>query len=111
MSTAKFEVKKSPKDDQFYFHLKAGNGEITLSSEGYVAKQGCLNGIAAVKKNAPHDEQYERKDQPANYRFNLKAGNGEIIGTSQGYTTAAAREAGIASVKKDAPDAPIVDLT
>ena len=111
MSTAKFEVFKSPKNDQFYFHLKAGNGKITLSSEGYTTKQACLNGIASVKKNAPDNKQYERSDKPENYRFNLKAGNGEIIGRSEGYTTAAAREDGIESVKRDAPDAPIVDLT
>jgi uncharacterized protein YegP (UPF0339 family) len=54
-----FEIKKA-KDGQFYFHLKAGNGQIILSSELYEAKSSAENGIASVKKNAPqavvHDE-------------------------------------------------------
>ncbi len=41
------------KRGEFRFHLKARNGEIILSSEGYTAKQGCLHGIESVKTNAP----------------------------------------------------------
>lgn len=48
----KFEVKKQ-KDGQFYFVLKAGNGEIIARSEAYKAKSGCMNGIESVRKNAP----------------------------------------------------------
>jgi len=57
--------------------------EIILSSEGYVTKQGCVNGITSVKTNAPYDNRYERKDGLSNYTFNLKASNGEIIGRSE----------------------------
>jgi len=39
-------------DEQFYWHLKAPNGEIICQSEGYVAKQGAQKGIAAVKEYA-----------------------------------------------------------
>lgn len=48
----KFEIFKAT-NGQFYFRLKAGNGEIIAFSEGYVTKQGALNGIASVKANAP----------------------------------------------------------
>ena len=41
------------KNDQYYFNLKAANGEIICQSEGYVSKQGAENGIASVKENAP----------------------------------------------------------
>ena len=37
----------------FKFDLKAGNGEVIATSEGYKAKASCENGIASVKKNAP----------------------------------------------------------
>jgi uncharacterized protein len=111
MSTPTFELLKSSKNSQFYFHLLAGNGEITLRSELYPAKQSCENGIASVKQNAPDDRQYERKNNNGSYTFNLKAGNGKIIGNSESYTSAAARDAGIESVKKEAPNAPIADLT
>ena len=47
----KFEVYQDKKGE-FRFRLKAKNGEIILTGEGYKAKAGCLNGIASIKKNA-----------------------------------------------------------
>lgn len=35
------------------FRLRMPNGEIIVYSEGYRSKDGCKNGIAAVKWNAP----------------------------------------------------------
>lgn len=96
---------------QIYFRLRAGNGEIILSSEGYKSTQTCSEGINSVKRNAPYDERYKRKDSFMNYRFNLVAANGETIGTSEGYQTTTAREDGVAAVKRTAPDAPIEDTT
>lgn len=51
----KFEV-YTDKKGEFRFRLKARNGEIIATSEGYVTKQSCLNGIESVKKNAPEAE-------------------------------------------------------
>lgn len=36
----------------FYWNLKAPNHEIICQSEGYVSKQGALNGIAANQRYA-----------------------------------------------------------
>ncbi len=47
----KFEI-YSDKAGAFRFRLKAKNGEIILSSEGYTAKTSCKNGIDSVIKNA-----------------------------------------------------------
>jgi len=110
MENPKFQVFKGT-NQQFYYHLKARNGEKILSGEGYTTKQACLNGIASVKANAPYDSRYDRRDGTYNYTFNLKAANGEIIGRSESYTTAYNRNAGIEAVKKDAPGAPTEDLT
>ncbi|MDR0794222.1 MAG: YegP family protein [Chitinophagaceae bacterium] len=107
----KFVITKRT-NGEFQFNLKAGNGQIILTSEGYVAKAGCENGIASVKKNAHDDKRYDRKTSSnSKHYFNLKAGNGEIIGTSQMYESIAARDNGIASVKTNAPDAAIEDET
>lgn len=107
----KFEMYKD-KRDEFRFRLKASNGQNILASEGYKAKSGCTNGIESVKKNAPDDGRYERKETKAGkYMFNLKAGNSQIIGTSDSYESTAARDNGIESVKKNAPDASVADLT
>ena len=58
-----FEQKKHPKFEvytdkagEFRFRLKATNGEIIATSEGYKSKKSCLNGIESVKKNAPDAE-------------------------------------------------------
>ena len=48
----KFEVYVD-KAGEFRFRLKATNGQIIATGEGYKAKAGCLNGIESVKKNAP----------------------------------------------------------
>lgn len=111
MRNPKFQIFKSTLNNQYYFRLKAGNGEIILASEGYTTKQNCQNGIASVKVHAPYDSNYQRKDGLSNYTFNLKANNNEIIGRSENYTTKQARENGIEAVKRDAPRAPIEDLS
>ena len=49
---AKFEIKKSDKNEQFYFVLKADNGEVICQSEGYASQQACLDGIESVKQHA-----------------------------------------------------------
>ncbi len=48
----KFEVYKD-KAGEFRFRLKAKNGEIIATGEGYKAKASCLKGIESIKKNAP----------------------------------------------------------
>lgn len=51
----KFEV-YNDKKGEFRFRLKARNGEVIATSEGYKTKASCLNGIESVKKNAPEAE-------------------------------------------------------
>lgn len=48
----KFEVYQD-KAGEYRFRLKAKNGEVIATSEGYKAKASCLNGVESVKKNAP----------------------------------------------------------
>ena len=54
------ERKKHPKFElyqdqagEYRFRLKARNGQIIATSEGYAAKASAEKGIASVKKNAP----------------------------------------------------------
>ncbi|MBX2977521.1 MAG: YegP family protein [Ignavibacteriaceae bacterium] len=106
-----FVIKRST-SNQFYFNLKAGNGEVILTSEQYVSKSGAENGINSVKSNAPYDANYERKKATNDqFYFVLKASNGQTIGKSELYKTSAGMENGIQSVKNNAPTAPTVDLT
>ncbi|SDD55918.1 YegP family protein [Niabella drilacis] len=105
----KFVVSKRT-NGEFQFNLKAGNGQVILTSEGYTTRAACDNGIESVKKNAADDAHYDRKTSSNGKPFfSLKAGNGQIIGKSELYESEAARENGIESVKKNAPDAEVVE--
>jgi uncharacterized protein YegP (UPF0339 family) len=58
MVNSHFEVYKD-KSGEFRFKLKAPNGEIIATSEGYKSKASCLEGIESVKKNAPKADVVE----------------------------------------------------
>ncbi|WP_430907045.1 YegP family protein [Maribacter sp. 2-571] len=52
MAFPKFEIRKSS-NGKFYFNLRSkGNGEVIATSQMYASKQGCENGITAVKRDA-----------------------------------------------------------
>ena len=60
LTNPKFEV-YTDKAGEFRFRLKARNGEIIATGEGYKAKKSCLNGIDSIKRNAPEAEVVEEK--------------------------------------------------
>jgi len=47
----KYELYKSS-NGEYRFRLKAGNGEVIATSEGYSTKASALGGIDSVKRNA-----------------------------------------------------------
>ena len=51
MRKGKFEIRNS-KDGQFYYVLKAGNGEVLATSETVETKQSVLKSIRSVRWNA-----------------------------------------------------------
>lgn len=107
----KFEI-TTRKNGEYQFNLKAGNGQVILSSEGYTTKSACNNGVESVRKNSQDDSKFERKTSSnGKPYFNLKASNGQVIGNSEMYESESSRENGIESVKKNAPDAEVSDLS
>jgi uncharacterized protein len=103
-----YDLKKS--GAQYMFNLKAGNGEVILTSERYEAKASALVGIHSVKTNSPLDERYEKKTSSAGQPyFVLKASNGQTIGMSEMYSSTSARDHGIQSVKANGATADIRD--
>jgi len=111
----KYAVRESK--SKFYFNLKADNGEIILTSEGYNREASCLQGVESVRTNAavasvedqtiegfkketnPKFEMYA--DKAGEFRFRLKARNGQIIGVSAGYKAKASAVKGIESIRKN----------
>ena len=112
-------------DGRLKFDLKAGNGEIIASSQGYTAYSSCRNGIASVRRNArtaaiedqtlpdydvlkcPKFEVFE--DGAGGFQFRLKAKNGQVVVTGQSYKSKSGCLGGIDALRKNAPDAPTVD--
>ena len=58
VTNPKFEMYRD-RAGAFRFRLKARNGEIIATSEGYTSKAACENGIESVRKNAPEAEIVE----------------------------------------------------
>ncbi|MBT2746412.1 MULTISPECIES: YegP family protein [unclassified Lysobacter] len=97
---------------EFHFVLKAGNGQVILSSESYKAKASCIEGIDSVRKNSQIDGRYQSKTaSDGREYFVLIASNGQVIGTSQLYKAGDSRENGIASVKENGPSQTLEDNT
>ncbi len=104
-----FELKKS--GDKFHFVLKAGNGQVILSSQMYSSKATAMNGIESVKKNCGNDNCIERKTaKNGKFHFNVKSTNGQIIGSSQMYAAESGMNNGIESVRKNAPKADVKEV-
>lgn len=102
---AKFAV-STGKDNKHYFNLKAVNGEVILSSQGYKAKVDCMNGIESVRNNCQDEARFEKKTASNGlFYFVLTATNGQTIGKSQMYKSESGRNNGITSVCENAPDA------
>jgi hypothetical protein len=108
---AKYELKKT-ESGKYVWNLKAGNGEVILTSQQYADKRGAEGGIESVRKNCKKETQFEKKTasngQPY---FTLIAANKEIIGKSEMYSSVSAMQNGISSVMKNASEAKIEDLT
>ena len=58
LKNPKFEV-YTDKAGEFRFRLKAKNGQIIATGEGYKAKKSCMNGIESIRKNADSPIVYE----------------------------------------------------
>jgi len=105
----KFEINVD-KGGKYRFNLKASNGQVILSSQGYTTKSACENGIESVRTNSQKEGSFERLEASnGSPYFNLKATNGQVIGSSEMYSSSSAMENGIASVKTNAPEAKVVD--
>lgn len=107
----KFELYRD-KAGEFRFRLKASNGEILLSSEGYKERSGALNGIQSVQTNAADSTRFSATEtESGKFRFALTAKNNQVIGTSQNYESATGRDNGIAAVGRAADGAATEDTT
>jgi uncharacterized protein YegP (UPF0339 family) len=104
-------VLKISRGGKFRFNLRAGNGQVILTSEAYKTKKSALNGTVSVGKNCNNEKCIDRKvAKNGKPYFNLKSTNGQVIGKSQMYASNASMEQGIRSVQKNG-GSPVDDQT
>ena len=107
----KFEIKKD-KAGKFRFNLKAGNGQVILTSEAYNSKSACENGIESVRKNSQDTKRFVcNTAKDGRTYFVLKATNGQEVGRSQMYKSDSGLSNGVISVQANAPQDEVRDLT
>lgn len=83
------------RDLRFYFDVRARNGAVVLTSQGYDTHAAAINGAFSVADHGVAATAY-RVVQAVDGRwyFNVHASNGQVIGTSQMYATKWSAERG-----------------
>ena len=123
MAEARFQIYRDIAD-KHRFRLRAPNNKIVAVGEAYETKDGCLNGVHAIKKYCtaeiedltvgeakianPRFQVY--KDATDKYRFRLRAPNNEIVAVGEAYEKKSGCMNGVQAVKKYCT-AKIEDLT
>jgi uncharacterized protein YegP (UPF0339 family) len=98
-ANSRFELFRG-RDGQFYFHLRAGNGERILASEGYTTRSAAIAGINSVKANGTSERRFLfREARDGSHYFVLTATNGRIIGVSEMYVSKSNAERGAAALR------------
>jgi uncharacterized protein len=75
-------------DGKSYFRLRAGNGEVLLSSQGYTAKTSAKKGIESVKWNGTEAASFKVFEAwDGGWAVSLVATNGEVIARGESYAS------------------------
>lgn len=111
---ASFELHQAD-TGEWYFNVKASNGQLLAMGETYATKSNANQGIATVIKTAATATTKAAatgtatfttfKADDAKYYFYLRAKNGQIVLQSDAYSTKSAATKGITSVKTNGVDA------
>lgn len=111
---ARFDVNEAD-NGEFYFNLKATNGQIIATGETYTTQSGANAGVDAVisavaKAVSAQAEAGEArfetfKGAASKTYFRLRAANGQIVLDSQGYSSKSSATKGITSVETNGIDA------
>lgn len=105
----KYVISKA-KNGEYYFNLKATNGQVILTSGMFPSLTDCTDAIFLVREVSAEDQSYERKTSSDNKPyFNLKGSEGQILGKSEMYESTTNMEKGIASVKRNGISTAVVE--
>lgn len=126
----KHYILKGESDQPYYWHTKAGNGEVVASShDQYTRRSDCLHGLNVFKDHAAEapindrtepgaparlaDHEFEiDTDRRGDWIWRFQAPNNKIVATGdEGYNSKQAVLDAIERVKRHAPDAEVFDET
>ena len=97
-SGGKYEIVK--KNGNFFFLLKANNGQLLLESSAYTTEQGAKGGIDTFKNAVENGEFTIDKDKNGNYKFILRASaRSQMLYYGESYGTRQSAESAVGSVK------------
>lgn len=92
-------------EENYFFELRASNGEALLSSEEYTSYAGVLRGIQTHKTNILRDNFKITVSKKGDYIFKILSGKNLLLCTGANYSTRARCESAMASVKRFAETA------
>jgi uncharacterized protein YegP (UPF0339 family)/outer membrane murein-binding lipoprotein Lpp len=105
----KYVISKA-KNGEYYFNLKATNGQVILTSGMHSSMTDCTDAIFLVREVSADDKWYDRKTSSDNKPyFNLKGSEGQILGRSEMYESMTNMEKGISSVKRNGISTAVVE--
>ena len=85
-------------NNEFIWELRASNGEILVSTEGYTTRNGALAGIQNFKDNISTGKFYCSKDKRGTYQFKLYSKIGRVCALGESYDTKARVVSAVSSV-------------
>lgn len=107
--SSQFQLHRDARNEWRWRLLAENHEPIACSSEGYLAKADCLNGIDILREKRAEVEVYS--DSIGEWRWRLVHANGKIIATSgEGYVRRSDCEYGWSLTEKLAKDAPIKEI-
>lgn len=76
-------------DGQYYFHVRAKNGEILVQSEGYASRANAVSGAGSVTTNGTNNANYEVRSAVGGQAYFLvkSSTNSNVLAWSQLYTS------------------------
>jgi uncharacterized protein len=99
------------KDGKIYFHLRAANGTIVLSSHGFQNKVEVIQGIARVMRYGAYESRFLRLENAlGQFSFELRSPSGRTIGLSETYLSKQGRDNGIVAVRRSVQFGRVLDL-
>lgn len=94
---------------QFMYRLKASNGEVLFTSNGYSSKASAVQGLEVVKKAIEAGSFHVKKDKQGRYQFELYALNKSMLITGETYPNKDSCMSALDSVRRFYQKAKIVE--